>query len=1498
MFSKAEIKDICALTPMQRGMLHHALLEPDSRAYHEQLILRFDGAIDAARLAQAWQAVIDRHDALRGRFVSERVSNPVQVIPHRETLELSVQQVLQPNHAAGGDALPLEIEDFLEADLAQGFDLCSSHPMRITLFRHEDAQSWMVWSFHHILLDGWSIGIVLDQVLAHYNGQAPTGAAPDYLQYPRWLAGRDDKDAIRYWQDTLSGFDGDGLVPATQTAHAHAVANIDSATAKRLQTIAQTNRASLHHLLLSAWALTAGRHLDQRDVVIPTVLAGRTAELQDADKLVGLLINTVPMRVDWQDRDSFAELLQRVRDRSLDAARHQHVSMADIQTATGRLPVDHVLLVQGMPHQQVLGKRCGDASIGAAVFRESVPYALEVSLTPHDDGIGIALRGPRDAAWLQSLTSGLQGLLCAVAENPHKPVGGLDLIDEAQRATLLEWGDGGPAPQHSTILQAFDAQLARSPEATALACDSGTLSYRELDRRANRLAHTLLATGPLAPDTPVALVARRDAGLLIGLLAILRAGAAYVPVDPEFPPERVHLMLDASGCRQVLVSPDLVQQLPPLPGVRILSLDDVKADAPDTPPAFAPQPDDLAYVIFTSGSTGTPKGTMLRHRNAASFFAGLPEAFGFRPGDRILGVTTVSFDIAALELLGALTCGMTVVLASEEQSRDPSSLIALIHRENVNVVQMTPTRLKLLLDASPADAILPGVRTLLVGGEALPQALAEQLLSLSHLRVFNVYGPTETTIWSASWPLAKGPVSLGRALPGERLLVLSAQRRLQPPGAIGEIAIAGDGVARGYLNDPVRTAERFITLPGIDGPVYLTGDLGRWHADGTLEYLGRRDDQIKIRGMRIEIGDIEHHLRQLPGVRDAVVTVKKHAGEAELVAYLIGPQDDAAHGGFAGFRTALAAHLPAAMIPAHFMLLPALPQTPNGKTDRRALPEPPRETNGLSARAPSNDLEATFTRLFSDVLGRAIGPDDDFFMAGGHSLKAIQAIGRINRELGAGYTLRDLYRAPSASALSAIGMTRAAPIVRAPDAPDYPLSYAQQALWVLDQMQPGYAGYNVPGTYLLHGGLDMQAFLRAWEALVARHESLRTVFRTVNGQPRQLVLDSMDVDIEHIVLADDGMPWNGRDAEQDLSLLIADITCRPFDLANGPLFRIALIRIDARRQILVLVIHHIISDGWSDAVMANELALAYLSAAAGRHAGAALGAPPSIRYRDFAAWQQRYLASPLAQTHRDYWSRRLSDLPQLALTTDRPRNTGLARRGARVDLRMDEASSRAWLAAVPPGKHYATLVAATLALLHLVSGQSDVLLGLPVANRDRAELQEQVGLHLNMLPLRTRLDPDASLEHLRDDCAGAIVEAMAHADYPFARLVDELGLTAEPGRHPVFDAMLIYHQHPMPVLQLEGVQAEIYDPQSYTSRFDLDFEVWADDDGVRGFIEYDAGLFTAERVRGFAMRWQTLLMACATHPAATLGEVCRTISLRSEETASFLARSMVLDEEF
>jgi len=1009
----------------QRRMFALAEIEGPSVVYNVPLAIRLHGTLDLPRLEQSLATLVTRHPALRTRFAVEDdalVQKVDAAIPFAiDTIEADEPHITERLNA------------FIRPFVLKTGPLFRAGIVRLAADRHV-----LIMDAHHIVVDGLSLNILAQELMASYGGQPlpETGAGMiDYaLAEAAYLNSEASRRDAAYWHEQFRTVPEPLQLPLDhprplRRRHqgADLLATLDDVATARLKAAARAHKMPVFPLLLTLYAVLLHRLSAQDDIVIGLPVGGRTDPR--FRRTVGMLAATLPLRMSAKPGETLAACARACHKSFLASLDHQAyplealIASLDLPRDTSRNPLFDTMFIYEDGNDRVYrmtGLTCEPEEVSrhAAMF----DIAMEVVEAEGE----LKLRCEYDVDLFSQATA--QGVLDLYVRLLHlapdmldQPVGDLNLVDAKQCNTILSWGDGGPAAEHGTVLQAFDAQLARLPDAPALICGSTTLSYRELNQRANRLAHALLADGPLPPDTPIALVARRDAGLLTGMLGILRAGAAYVPIDPDFPADRVRLMLDASGCRHVLASDGLMGDLPAPAAARILSLDTIDETLPDTAPQCAPIPEQLAYIIFTSGSTGTPKGAMLTHRNAAAFFASLPQVFGFAPGDRMLGVTTVSFDIAGLELLGALCCGMTVVLASEKQAREPALLLELIGREKVNVMQMTPTRLKMLLDILPPAGERAGqlscIRTLLIGGEALPQSLADQLRTWTqHTRVFNVYGPTETTIWSAWWSLTEGPVSLGRPFPGERLLLLSAQHRLQPPGAVGEIAIAGIGVARGYLNDPARSAERFIHLPGIDGLVYLTGDLGRWRTDGSLEYLGRRDDQIKIRGMRIELGDIEHQLRLLPDITDAAAAVRKNAlGEDEIVAYLVGPQSDI---DAAALRAMLASCLPAPMIPSRFMILPALPQTPNGKTDRRALPAPQAQLEQRSQRTPNGPVEEALTRIFSEVLGNDVGPDDDFFLVGGESIRALRLAARV-RAAGLVFELQDLFRWPTPAALAA-----------------------------------------------------------------------------------------------------------------------------------------------------------------------------------------------------------------------------------------------------------------------------------------------------------------------------------------------------------------------------------------------------------------------------------------------------------------------------------------------
>ena len=1004
----------------QRRMFALSEIEGPGVVYNVPLAISMRGPLDLVRLQRSLATLVERHPALRTRFVVEDDALVQEVL---DQCDASIEQL---------DCTEAELRACLDR-LVRPFDLKTAPLFRTALLRVSPARHVLLMDAHHIVVDGLSLNILAQELMAAYGGQALAEVGAGMIEYAASEQVYRNSDACqrdaRYWQGQFATLPEPLQLPLDQARPlrrhhkgADLLAKLDAVTTARLKAAARIHKMPLFPLLLTLYATLLHRVSGQDDIVIGLPVGGRG----DArfGSTVGMLAATLPLRFVAAPQDALALYARACHRAFLGALGHQAyplealIASLELPRDTSRNPLFDTMFIYEDGNDRVYrmdGLECEPAHVS----RHAAMFDIAMEVIEAEGELTLRCEYDTDlfsAASAQGMLDTYLRLLHLAPDMLDQPVGQLDLLDARQRSAVLAWGDGGPATPPATILQAFDAQLAHAPDAAALICNGVTTTYRQLDARANRLAHALQAG--LEPQSPVALVARRDLGLVAGLLAILRAGAAYVPIDPDFPAPRVRQMFEASRCMHILASADLIDSVPTLPGARILSLDAGHDEQPASAPAGAPAPDHLAYLIFTSGSTGTPKATMVSHANAAALFASLPQAFGFAPGQRILGVTTASFDIAALELLGSLCCGMTIVLASAHETREPELLADLIERERVEVVQMTPTRLQMLLEAAPAaTSPLAPVRTLLVGGEALPQALADTLSRMSGTRVFNVYGPTETTIWSAYWQVSDAPVSLGRPFPGERVLLLSPQWRMQPPGAVGQIAICGAGVARGYLHDEERTAERFIRLPGIDGPVYLTGDLGRWRSDGSLEFLGRRDDQVKVRGMRIEIGDIEYHLARLPGVTAAAAAVRQNArGEAEIHAWLVGPT---AGIDVAAIRSALAAHLPAPMIPARFMLLAALPQTPNGKTDRRGLPEPDLQARqGGAARLPNGPAEQALVAIFSEVLGSAVGPEDDFFLAGGESIRALRLASRI-RAAGLAFELQDLFRWPTPAALAA-----------------------------------------------------------------------------------------------------------------------------------------------------------------------------------------------------------------------------------------------------------------------------------------------------------------------------------------------------------------------------------------------------------------------------------------------------------------------------------------------
>jgi amino acid adenylation domain-containing protein len=1077
-----------------------------------------------------------------------------------------------------------------------------------------------------------------------------------------------------------------------------------------------------------------------------------------------------------------------------------------------------------------------------------------------------------------------------------------DLTPDEKRALLarlIREKSGLPSTREGLLHRLFETQAARTPDAVAVAFEDQALTYSALDARSNRLAHRLRRLG-VGPEVLVGLCVDRSPEMVVALLGILKAGGAYVPIDPSFPERRLALILDDARVAVLLTEQRLRPKLPALPeGTRVLHLDSVVAqleDEPDMRVAPSATAANLAYVIYTSGSTGRPKGVQVSHGALANFLGSMRQTLGITGRDALLAVTTLSFDIAALELFLPLTVGARVELVPREVAADGARLTARLRETGATFLQATPASWRLLLDAGWEGT--PGL-SMLCGGEALPRTLADQLLGRGAC-LWNLYGPTETTIWSSADRVGADPgpsVPIGRAIANTSLYVLDAQLRPVPIGVAGELYIGGAGLARGYLNRPALTAERFVPDPFSDRPgarIYRTGDLARWRSDGRLEYLGRLDHQVKIRGHRIELGEIEAVLAMQPGIRQAVVVAHEEpSGGSRLVAYLV-PRDETAPT-VATLRAALESALPDYMIPSAFVVRESLPLTPNGKLDRAALPAPEGDRSSASAGfvAPRDPVEETIAVAWSAVLGLPrIGVDDNYFELGGHSLLATQIVARVRDAFGVEVPLRVLFEAPTVAGLAAYvatarraGLARTAPPIEpTPREGPVPLSFSQEALWFLDQLAPGQPTFNVTGAVRITGPLDIDALSKSFAEIIRRHEALRTTFAAIDGRPVQIIAPRLDTSLRVLDLRDRSEPQRAGEAQR----VAMDEARRPFDLARGPLVRITLLRLGDLENALILTMHHIVTDGWSFGIAADELAALYEAYHRGRPSPLL---ELAIQYADFARWQRDWLQGDTRERLIDYWRRQLAGVAPLELRTDRPRPAVRTARGGLIAFVLPKGLSESLLAltrreGMTP---FMTLLAAFQTLLHRYTGQADITVGTPIANRSRAETEGLIGYFVNMLALRIDLSDDPTFRALLRRVRAVALEAYEHQELPLEILVETLQPQRDLSRTPLFQVMFVLQNNRMPDL---GRQELTLDPLASdlgtgTAKFDLTLAMHETPDGFAGGFEYNTDLFDASTIERMAGHLRSLLESIAANPER---RISRLGLLTAEERSEILDR--------
>jgi amino acid adenylation domain-containing protein len=1048
-------------------------------------------------------------------------------------------------------------------------------------------------------------------------------------------------------------------------------------------------------------------------------------------------------------------------------------------------------------------------------------------------------------------------------------------------ARLLREKSGTKPAGPSLVHRWIEMQSGRAPEALALVSAVESLTYAQLNARANRLARRLRGLG-VGPEVLVGLCAGREPTMVVGLLAILKAGGAYVPLDPTYPTERLRFMVEDAHL-SVLLTEERLREALPSGAASVVCLDsnwEGSAAANDAHLEGGATAANLAYVIYTSGSTGRPKGVQVTHAALANLLQAMRGVLGISQRDALLAVTTLSFDIAALEIFLPLIVGARVELIERDVAADGARLAERLDDPGITFMQATPATWRMLLEAGWRGK--PGLQ-MLCGGEAMPRALADRLLDKG-TGLWNLYGPTETTVWSSAWRVEPGetPISVGQPIANTRLYVLDQRLRAVPVGVIGELYIGGAGLARGYRDRPSLTAVRFIpdpfgTWPG--GRLYRTGDLARWRPDGTLECLGRVDHQVKIRGFRVELGEIEAALARHPAVRGAAVIARRDAGGEMTLAAYIAARDVTDASIAAELRRWLMGLIPEYMVPAAFVSLDALPLTPNGKLDRQALPDPAQATLALSAGfvPPRGPVEAVLAEIWAELLGVGqIGAHDSFFERGGHSLMALQLLARVRHTFEVEVPLEKFLDEPTVSALArhvehalADGAApQVLPLIPVPRDGPLPASFAQQRLWFLDQLEPGRISYHIPAAVRLEGELDIPALERSLNEVVRRHEVLRTTLVSDGGIPRQVIASRLELRLS----VEDLSPLPENERQSQALLRVRVYAEQPFDLARGPLIRAGLLRLGDREHIAIVTTHHAIFDGWSIGILIRELSALYEAFR--------LGDPsplpePAVQYADYAISQRNWLQGASLDAQLDYWTGQLAGVRPLELPTDRPRPLVASQRGGERSTTLPRATvdaARA-LGRREGATLYMTLLAVFQVLLHRYSGQEDIAVGSPIAGRSRPELEGLIGFFVNTLVMRGDLSVDPAFRELLSRVRRKAVEAYGHQDVPFEKLVSVVQPERDGSRSPLFQVMFALQNVPVPALRAPELIVTPLDIPSVTSKFDMTLFATEVSDGLRLTLEYSTDLFDAPTADRMLAHYRILLEEVITDPEQPIGAI-------------------------
>jgi amino acid adenylation domain-containing protein/non-ribosomal peptide synthase protein (TIGR01720 family) len=1502
------LDDLIPLSSAQRRLWFFAQMEGGSRAYHIPVAFRLRGKLDYAAFSQALNSIVTRHEVLRTTF-TEVDGEPFQQITsgHNERFPL-----IEHDLRLKGDAAT-ELDRIMSEEANSPFDLERGPLRRGRLMRLGEQEHIFQITMHHIVSDAWSLEVLFRELSVLYRAQLEGEVDPlpdleiQYSDFAVWQQECIEHGTLRqqadYWKSTLAEapelleLPTDHPRPDQQSYTGAFVAfELDRELTAELRALSLRHDTTLYMTLFAAWAILLARLSGQQDLLIGTPAANRGRT--EIEPLIGFFVNTLAVRLDLSDSPTVSALLKQVREQTVAAQQHQDLPFDQVVELIQpiRSPA-HSSLFQVMFAWDNMAKgmltlpqiEVEPITVGSYHVAK---FDLTFTLGEKDETIvgGIEYATSLfERPTIERYLGYFRHLIRAMMTSGTTAVDRLPILSSAERHQLVHlWNDtAAEYPRDMCIHQLVEGQALQYPDATAAISNEGKLTYGELNRRANQLAHYLRELG-VGPDVRVAICFEPDFEMIVSLLAVLKAGGAYVPLDPVYPAERLRFMLEDAAPIVLLSVTALADRFAGVTNgdIKILLVDDAglwnnRAASDPAPEAIGLSPRNLAYVIYTSGSTGTPKGVMVQHSNITHLVRNT-NYVAFTRSSTIAHLSNVAFDASIFEIWGALANGCRIALIPRFEVLAPNDLAQQLKSLQVSILFLTTALFNECVRSSPG--IFSHLDQLFFGGEMCDPRRIEQLLKENPPdELIHVYGPTETVTFASSFPIKwvkeHSNVPIGRPIANKQIYILDRYDEPIPVGVAGEICVGGVGVARGYLNLPELTSERFAPDPFTSDPgarMYRTGDLGRFLPDGNIEFLGRNDFQVKIRGFRIEPGEVEARLSEHSAVREAVVTADEDAsGDRRLVAYYTLVSEQTAPSP-EQLRVHLATRLPEYMVPSAYVRMDGFKLTPSGKLDRRSLPEPEQEAFALrSYEPPQGEIEQLLAQVWAELLHLdRVGRHDNFFVLGGHSLLAVRVITRLRQGLSMDIVIRDLFAHPILSelarALESAAYAETVPITRA-DCPDrIPLSFAQQRLWFLAQMEGGSEAYHIPFGFLLRGKLHLEALSQALDRIIGRHEVLRTTFTAIDGEPVQQITPENS---SHFLLLEHDLRSHGE-TKTALDLLIAEEADAPFDLARGPLLRGRLICLADREHVLLITMHHIVSDGWSLEVLVRELTELYRAFSRGE-----IDPLPGLelQYGDFAVWQRQWVQSGALQYQAEYWKATLAGAPELLeLPTDHPRPDQQSLAGAIASLKLDQQLTQDLKTF--SSNHgitlFMTLLGAWSILLARLSGQQDLVIGVPVANRTRSEIEPLIGFFVNTLALRLDLSGSPTVGELLKQVREQSIAAQQHQDLPFEQIVDLAHPVRSLAYTPLFQVMFSWENVSTQEQRFAGLEMEPLGFSSCeTSKFDLSFSLQETAGSIVGQLEYATALFERTTIDRYLEYFRNVLQGMVTDDTINVDRV-------------------------